>query len=122
MRATYGALLVIVATACKPAPDVSEATLRSPEARARGRTLFREHCALCHGQNADGRGVRHEGLTGIPADFTSAEWRTTVTPNVVYEAIRDGRAGTSMPSWRSLGDARIADLTTYVLSVHEEGP
>ena len=101
---------------------MSEATLRSPEARARGKALFREHCALCHGENADGRGQRREGLSGRPADFTSAEWRASATADGVFEIIREGKAGTSMPAWRSLDDREVGDLTAYVLSVRTEGP
>lgn len=123
MRKTlYGALLMIASSACNSHPAVSDATLRSPEARARGRALFLEHCALCHGENADGRGRRREGLTGRPADFTSAEWRASVTPNEVYDTIRHGKPGTSMPAWRSLDERDVGDLTAYVLSVHAEGP
>jgi high-affinity iron transporter len=123
MRKTlYGALLMIAFSACNSRPTVSEATLRSPEARARGRKLFVEHCALCHGENADGHGRRREGLTGTPANFTSAEWRATVNPEEVFETIRHGKPGTSMPAWRSLEERDIADLTAYVLSVHAEGP
>jgi len=108
--------------ACKSRHPVSDATLRSPEARARGRTLFAEHCALCHGANADGRGIRREGLTRTPADFTNARWRATATAEGVFDTIREGEPGTSMPAWRSLADRDVADLTAYVLSVHAEGP
>ena len=119
---TYGALVVIVLSACKPASRVSDATLRSPEARARGKALFQEHCALCHGEHADGHGARREALTGKPADFTSRDWRRTATPDGVYSVIHDGKPGTSMGAWRSLSDRDVADLTAYVLSVQEVGP
>jgi mono/diheme cytochrome c family protein len=107
---------------CKHDSRVSEATLRSPEARMQGRKLFLEHCALCHGENADGHGRRREGLSRSPADFTSALWRASATPDGVYTIIREGKTGTSMPAWRSLGDRDVADLTAYVLSVSTEGP
>ena len=116
-----GGLVVIALSACKSRSPVSDATLRSPDARARGKALYAERCVLCHGANADGRGARHEGLIGKPADFTSAAWRASVTPEEVFTAIRYGRPGTSMPAWRSLDDTEVADLTAYVLSVREEG-
>jgi len=118
----YGALLMIASSGCRNDSHASEATLRSPEARARGRKLFAEHCALCHGENADGRGRRSEGLVGRPADFTSAGWRAAMTPDRVFTVIREGKPGTSMPAWRSLDNRDVADLTAYVLSVHAEGP
>jgi mono/diheme cytochrome c family protein len=99
-----------------------ERRLEEPASRARGRTLFREHCALCHGERADGRGVRRQGLVGTPADFTSPGWRERAEAGRVFQTIREGSPGTSMAAWRVLGDDAISDLTSYVLSVREEGP
>lgn len=113
---------MIASSGCRTDSRVSEATLRSPEERARGKQLFAEHCALCHGENADGRGRRSEGLAGRPADFTSAGWRASATPDRVFTIIREGKPATSMPAWRSLDDRDVADLTAYVLSVSAEGP
>jgi len=113
---------MIAFSGCKSHSQVSDETLRSPVSRAHGRRLFVESCALCHGENADGHGQRREGLIGRPADFTSGEWRASATPDKVFSAIREGKPGTSMAAWRSLDDRDIADLTAYVLSVHDEGP
>ena len=113
---------MIAFSGCRHESRVSEAVLRSPQVRARGRQLFVEHCALCHGENADGQGRRREGLTGKPADFTSASWRASATPDGVFTVIRAGKRGTSMPAWPLLSDPEVADLTAYVLSVQAEGP
>lgn len=86
-------------------------------AEARGRAFFLQSCALCHGESGDGRGVRHANLSRTPPDFASASWRASMTPSRVFAIIRDGKPGTSMPSWRSLDDGAIADLTAYVWSV-----
>lgn len=93
--------------------------LQSAGARQRGRDLFLEHCALCHGKNADGRGERREGLSRPPADFTSASWRSTVTPRRVYFSIREGVRGTPMPSWKALAPEESWDLVAYLLSLTE---
>jgi len=110
----YGGLLMIAFSGCR--------SHEAPGERARGRVLFHEHCVLCHGENADGRGQRREGLSGRPADFTSAAWRSGATADGVSRAIREGTPGTSMPAWRSLDDREVADLTAHVLSVQKEGP
>jgi high-affinity iron transporter len=99
--------------------DVPEATLASPEARGRGRALFMEHCALCHGERGDGHGVRREGLTKPPRDFTNTDWRESTTPRHVYFAIREGLTGTPMPAWKGLSEDDAWDLTAYVLSLGE---
>jgi mono/diheme cytochrome c family protein len=93
--------------------------LASDAARARGRTLFLEHCALCHGVRGDGRGERREGLTNSPRDFTSADWRRSTSPGRVLFAVREGLAGTSMPAWKSLSDDDAWAVAAYVLSLGE---
>lgn len=95
--------------------------LDSPAARRAGRALFLEHCALCHGNNADGHGERRENLAGKPADFTSSSWRKSVTPEQVFDAITHGKKGTSMPSWEALDADARRDLAAYVLSVSRHG-
>lgn len=96
---------------------VAPQALESREAVARGRAQFAESCALCHGERADGRGRRHEGFDRPPRDFTSAAWRASTSAGQVFLAIRDGVPGSAMPSWRTLSDAALWDLTSYVLSV-----
>jgi mono/diheme cytochrome c family protein len=96
---------------------VPEHRLASAEARARGRLLFLEHCALCHGDKADGRGNRREGLSPPPRDFTAATWRRSTSARRVYFAIREGVHGSPMPAWKSLDEDAAWDLVAYVLSV-----
>lgn len=97
--------------------DVPQAELDSVDARQRGRALFKESCALCHGERGDGQGPRKEGLTSQPRDFTSSGWRGSTSPRHVFFAIREGLHGTPMPAWTSLSERDAWDLTAYVLSV-----
>ena len=48
-------------------PVASVGRLASPEFRERGRVVFAQNCAHCHGVRADGQGIRREGLSGKPA-------------------------------------------------------
>jgi mono/diheme cytochrome c family protein len=93
--------------------------LASAQTRARGRRLFLEHCALCHGDRADGRGVRQEGLTSPPRDFTDPVWRRRTSPRRIFFTIREGSRGTPMPAWGILTDEEIWDLTAYLISTGE---
>jgi high-affinity iron transporter len=102
--------------------EVPVAQLSSDEARARGRTLFKAKCSLCHGERADGRGVRSNALSGKPVNFGSSEWRSNTTAIAVFEVLSEGARGTSMPAWPTLSDGQKWDLVAYVLSVAEDGP
>jgi mono/diheme cytochrome c family protein len=96
--------------------EVPPRLLDSAEARENGRKLFLVSCALCHGEKADGRGVRREGLSVAPRDFTNPSWRTGTTPRRVFFAIREGKHGTPMPGWKSFSDAQTWDLVSFLLS------
>jgi len=96
--------------------------LASDEARERGREIFRDRCALCHGIRADGNGVRKEGLSSRPVNFGSKNWRVGASPLSVYTVVSDGKRGTSMPAWPILTDQQKWEVVTYVLSVSEDGP
>ena len=100
--------------------EVPQARLESAAARQRGRALFVEHCALCHGEHADGHGERREGFARPPRDFTSAAWRRGTAPRRVFFAIREGIRGTAMPAWKALDHEQTWDLVAYVLAVSEE--
>lgn len=100
---------------------VPTARLVSPEARQEGRRLFLAHCALCHGENANGRGVQvHPPARAT--DFTDRSWRSRVTPRLVYYRLREGVYGTPMPAWRTLPEQELWDLVAYVLSVSGDAP
>jgi mono/diheme cytochrome c family protein len=110
-----------------PAPyrrlEVPVERLADPAARERGRGLYRAHCALCHGERADGHGRRRAAFVRPPADFTQRAWRRSVTPRRVYFSVREGLRGTPMPAWKAtLSEEQAWDVTAYLLAVAEPGP
>jgi mono/diheme cytochrome c family protein len=127
-RALLVALCLAALPACSPDGDLPESYRRlkvppgliaSPAARERGRALFMTACVLCHGEKGDGRGVRREGLSEPPRDFTDVEWRYRTTPRHVFFAIREGIHGTPMAGWKAFTDDQTWDLVAYVLSLSE---
>jgi mono/diheme cytochrome c family protein len=97
-----------------PAPP---ADYQSAARVERGRRLFLEQCALCHGERGDGKGQRREALDRPPRDFTDPVWRASASPGRVFLAVRDGVARSAMPAWAVLGDDRVWDLCAFVLSL-----
>jgi mono/diheme cytochrome c family protein len=102
--------------------EVPISRLSSDEARARGRAIFEKKCALCHGERADGNGVRSRGLSGKPVNFHGSEWRAAATPIGVFKVLSEGKRGTSMPAWPTLSEQQKWDVVAYVLGVAESGP
>ena len=99
---------------------VPEARLASSEARLRGRAFFLEHCAICHGERADGRGQRRN-LSSQPQDLTDSSWQERSSPQWVFYLIREGKPGTAMAAWKVLDANETWDLVAYLLSLPDDG-
>ncbi len=129
MRRTVSlALLLAALPACSRDSDLPESYRRltvpkeildSPAARERGRALYLTACVLCHGEKGDGRGVRREGLSQPPRDFTDAAWRWRTSPRHIFFAVREGVPGTAMASWKAFTVEETWDLVAYVLSLRQ---
>jgi len=92
-------------------PSLADAT---PLERA-GELLFQDNCAFCHAADGTGRNWIGTFLEPSPRDLTASEFMRSMTRHRLREVIRDGLAGTSMPAWRSVLDARqIEAIVAYV--------
>ena len=84
---------------------------------ARARALYRENCALCHGERGGGDGPRAAQLEPPPVAFTDRERMDRVAPYVFYNAITFGIDGTSMASFaEAFGDQERWDLAFFLWS------
>jgi high-affinity iron transporter len=70
-----------------------------PPSAARGRALFEDHCAVCHGAAADGRGAAAAALDPRPANFADAAFMRAETPFDFFHVVTLGRANADMPAW-----------------------
>ncbi|MBS0556626.1 MAG: cytochrome-c oxidase, cbb3-type subunit III [Proteobacteria bacterium] len=81
------------------------------EALAMGEVLFRDNCAACHGRDAHGN-----VLLGAP-NLADNDWLYGGDGKAIETSILDGRHG-AMPAWGpQFGDAGVANLANYVLSL-----
>ena len=76
-----------------------------------GASLFREHCADCHG--ADAKGDRGPGLTGL--------WATADSDQRVFQTIRSGVPGSIMPP-SSAPDQELRAIVAYLRSISTAAP
>lgn len=80
---------------------------------AQGEAIFKQQCALCHGQ--DGKGMISAGAPNL----TDNIWLFGGDRETIQETVRHGRAGV-MPAWESkLGNERIMLLAAYVYSLRD---
>jgi mono/diheme cytochrome c family protein len=89
MRIILGPMagLVILALPIVIRQAGTDAQAASTEARANANLMFGERCAVCHGQNGDGRGPASESLSPKPIDFRDRKWQSSVTDAKIAKAI-----------------------------------
>jgi mono/diheme cytochrome c family protein len=93
---------------------------------ARGARLFQEHCATCHGANAQGAANwQQRGPDGKypapPLNGSAHDWHHSKA--ALVRTIQDGtaRLGGSMPAWRGkLSDAEIEAIIAWFQSLWPE--
>ena len=81
-----------------------------PDAVAAGRRIYLDHCAHCHGNNADGTKKR--------PSLKSARVQQEATDGDLHWLLVNGNRGQGMPSWVKLGDPQIWQVICYVKSLH----
>lgn len=85
---------------------------------ARGRELYMDGCASCHGPSGRGDGLDlplDENKNPIEVrDITTGEFRGGTSPSELYRRIRCGIPGTPMPSAETLTSEEIWQLVRYV--------
>lgn len=80
-----------------------------PEAIAAGGNLYREHCAQCHGREAEGRGRR----PALKSDRVKG-----ATDGEIAWLIKNGEAFKGMPSWGGLPEQERWQIVAYLRSMN----
>jgi mono/diheme cytochrome c family protein len=80
------------------------------DAVAAGRRIFLDHCAHCHGADAEGTKKR--------PTLKSARVQQEATDGDLHWLLVNGNRGQGMPSWVKLGDPQIWQVICYVKSLH----
>lgn len=118
--------LLLLLAACSEQPtypqrQVPPAFLENAAHRAAGAQLFREHCAICHGETGEGRSQRADFFQPPAADFRDPRYRT-VDPAYLYWRIETGKTvepylsrGSVMPAWGPhFSEEQIWQLIAYL--------
>jgi cytochrome c oxidase cbb3-type subunit 2 len=79
------------------------------EAMAAGRNLYRQNCAKCHGENAEG----HAGRPSL-----KSERLRDATDGEIAWIIKNGQMYKGMPSWGGLPEQERWQLVTYLRSLN----
>lgn len=85
----------------------------------KGKTLYAQYCAHCHGISGDGDGFNAEYLDKEPAELSHAKFQSKKTNHQIYRTIKKGGAGvrksTLMPLFgKTLSETEIWALVAYI--------
>lgn len=81
---------------------------KDPQAIAAGRVLFEQHCAECHGENAEG-GKKGPSLRA--AEIQNAE------PGAIFWILTNGVVRRGMPVWSKLPEPQRWQLVSFIKSL-----
>lgn len=101
---------------------VMERTPIIPEAAslAKGKDLFMQNCAVCHGENGDGKGPAAPALNPQPANFLDNKHSSMYGPGEKYWIIGNGTGNTGMPPFPQLTPVERWHLVNYILDLQEK--
>lgn len=83
----------------------------NPDAIAAGKNIFEEHCAKCHGADAEGTKKR--------PSLRSERVQRQATAGDVHWLLVNGNMKKGMPSWAKLPDPQLWQVISYLKSMHE---
>lgn len=97
-------------------PKVAKPWVQTPELLARGKNLFGQQCASCHGPEGKGDGPAAVALNPKPRNFTVASgWSNGRKPSQVFGTLTKGLR--AMPSFSSLPSVDRWSLAHFVGSL-----
>ncbi len=115
------------ATARQVLPPIDPKTVMTPnpELMARGKAIFAQTCATCHGPEGHGDGPGGAGLNPKPRNFTQqAGWTNGYRIENIYKTLEEGVKGSGMVSYNYLSKKDRMALVHVVqsLGAFDHGP
>jgi len=90
------------------------------ESLAKGKALYSENCAICHGDSGDGKGPAAAGMSPPPANFMDIPHSNIYRPGEKFWIITNGSMETGMPGFSAdISSAGRWHLVNYILSLQE---
>lgn len=101
-----------------PPIDPQTVMTANPDLLQRGRTLYEQNCAACHGPDGQGNGPGGAGINPPPRNFTKAEnWKNGAQLTSIVKTLREGIRGSAMSSYDYLAARDRMALAHYVQSL-----
>lgn len=93
----------------------------------RGKEIYYEKCAYCHGETGDGAGPAASYTSPRPRKLSKAQYKIRTTPfgkiptdDDIFNIITEGMPGTTMPAWRHLPESDRRSLVLYLKTLSDK--
>ena len=86
----------------------------TPQQLAEGEGLYTQRCMQCHGALGAGDGAFARSLTRLPQEIGSFSWQAAHNDVEMEKVVRDGVAGTAMPSGHELDQQQLRSIVAYL--------
>ncbi|MFY9673336.1 MAG: c-type cytochrome [Terriglobales bacterium] len=98
-----------------PPADAQKANPVKPTAEsvARGKKVYAIDCALCHGENGDGKGDMASDIKNIP-DLTNPDVQKNATDGAWYYIIRHGKGDMPAEDAGRAKDEEVWNIVNYL--------
>lgn len=95
----------------KPALTVGDAK--------KGAVLYKQNCAICHGETGKGDGLAGKSLQPPPRNFSKGIFKYAKNDAELLKFIQTGKS--PMPSWEgTLTEAQIQDVIAFIHSLKQK--
>ncbi len=94
------------------AQDKTNPVKPSPESLAKGKKVYKVDCAMCHGENGDGKGDMAADMKNV-TDFTNPDVQKNSTDGQWFQVIRKGK-GEMPPEGDRAKDDDIWNVVNYI--------
>jgi mono/diheme cytochrome c family protein len=103
------------ATPGQVAPNATNPVKPTAESQAKAKSLYQIDCAVCHGDNGDGKTDLAKSMGVTLSDFTDPKTLAGMTDGQLFNLIRSGK-GDKMPPEQSgrASDTALWNLITYL--------
>lgn len=92
----------------------------TPQSLAKGKELYLNHCAACHGKDGRGDGPAAAGMNPSPASFLDLEHSSIYGPGEKYWLVGNGSPKTGMPGFAAqLGPLDRWHLVNHILDLQQ---
>lgn len=82
-----------------------------------GKALFTQHCVLCHGVNADGKGPAGAALKPPPRNLKKDPFKSGDSLEAIFKTTSNGLPGTAMVGYAYIPEADRRAIAQYVYSL-----